>query len=46
MKICKYGITLNRLRQEDIEFVREKRNSEEVRRFMAVSYTHLTLPTN
>ena len=34
MKICKYGITLNRLRQEDIEFVREKRNSEEVRRFM------------
>jgi RimJ/RimL family protein N-acetyltransferase len=34
MKICKYGITLNRLRQEDIEFVRIKRNSEEVRRFM------------
>ncbi len=34
MKICKYGITLSRLRQEDIEFVREKRNSEEVRRFM------------
>jgi UDP-4-amino-4,6-dideoxy-N-acetyl-beta-L-altrosamine N-acetyltransferase len=34
MKICKYGITLNRLRQEDIEFVREKRNAEEVRRFM------------
>lgn len=28
MKICKYGITLNRLRQEDLEFVREKRNSE------------------
>lgn len=34
MKICKYGITLSRLRAEDIEFVREKRNSEEVRRFM------------
>ena len=34
MKICKYGITLNRLRHEDIELVREKRNSEEVRRFM------------
>lgn len=34
MKICKYGITLNRLRYDDIEFVREKRNSEEVRRFM------------
>jgi UDP-4-amino-4,6-dideoxy-N-acetyl-beta-L-altrosamine N-acetyltransferase len=34
MKICKYGITLNRIRQEDIEFVREKRNSDEVRRFM------------
>ena len=34
MKICNYGITLNRLRQEDIEFVREKRNSEEVRRYM------------
>ncbi len=34
MKICKYGITLNRLRREDIEFVREKRNSDEVRRFM------------
>jgi UDP-4-amino-4,6-dideoxy-N-acetyl-beta-L-altrosamine N-acetyltransferase len=28
MKICKYGITLNRLRQEDLEFVRQKRNSE------------------
>ena len=28
MKICKYGITLNRLRPEDLEFVREKRNSE------------------
>jgi len=34
MKICKYGITLNRLRHEDIEFVRQKRNSDEVRRFM------------
>lgn len=34
MKICKYGITLSRLRQEDIEFVRQKRNSEQVRQFM------------
>jgi len=34
MKICKYGITLSRLRQEDIEFVRQKRNSEQVRRHM------------
>ncbi len=34
MKISKYGITLSRLRAEDIEFVREKRNTEEVRRFM------------
>ncbi len=34
MKICKYGITLNRLRQDDLEFVREKRNSEDVRRVM------------
>ncbi len=29
MKICKYGITLNRLRKEDLEFVREKRNEKE-----------------
>ena len=28
MRICKYGITLNRLRQEDLEFVLEKRNTE------------------
>lgn len=34
MKICKYGVTLHRLRQQDIEFVREMRNSEEVRRYM------------
>jgi hypothetical protein len=34
MKICKYGITLQRLQQEDIEFVREKRNSDQVRQFM------------
>lgn len=34
MKICKYGITLKRLRQEDIEFVREQRNSEQVRKYM------------
>jgi RimJ/RimL family protein N-acetyltransferase len=29
MKICKYGITLNRLRKEDLEFVREKRNEKD-----------------
>jgi hypothetical protein len=29
MKICKYAITLNRLRKEDLEFVREKRNAKE-----------------
>ncbi|MDO9257801.1 MAG: hypothetical protein Q7U54_19950 [Bacteroidales bacterium] len=29
MKICKYGITLNRLRKEDLEFVREKRNEKQ-----------------
>ncbi len=34
MKICKYGVTLNRLRHQDIEFVREKRNSEEIRKVM------------
>jgi len=28
MKICKYGITLNRLRQEDLDFVLENRKSE------------------
>ncbi len=28
MKICKYGITLSLLRKEDLDFVREKRNSE------------------
>jgi UDP-4-amino-4,6-dideoxy-N-acetyl-beta-L-altrosamine N-acetyltransferase len=34
MKICKYGITLSRLREEDLEMVRQKRNSEEVNRYM------------
>jgi RimJ/RimL family protein N-acetyltransferase len=29
MKICKYGITLNRLSKEDLEFVRQKRNENE-----------------
>jgi len=29
MKICKYGITLNLLRREDLEFVRQKRNENE-----------------
>jgi hypothetical protein len=29
MKICKYGITLNRLRKTDLEFIREKRNAKE-----------------
>ena len=28
MKICKYGITLNRIKKEDLEFIRQKRNSE------------------
>lgn len=28
MKICKYGITLNRLSKEDLEFVRQKRNEK------------------
>ncbi len=34
MIISKYGVKLIRLRQEDLEFVRQKRNSEEIRRFM------------
>lgn len=34
MKVHKYGITLGRLTQDDIEFVRQKRNSEDVRHFM------------
>lgn len=34
MKVCKYGITLRRLQLEDIELVRQKRNSEEIRRVM------------
>lgn len=34
MKVHKYGITLSRLTQDNIEFVRKKRNSEEVRHFM------------
>ena len=34
MIISKYGVKLIRLRQEDLEFVRQKRNSEEIRRFI------------
>jgi len=34
MKLHKYGITLSRLTQDEIEFVRRKRNLEEVRRYM------------
>lgn len=34
MKLCKYGITLNRLREDDIELVRQKRNSPGIRKFM------------
>jgi UDP-4-amino-4,6-dideoxy-N-acetyl-beta-L-altrosamine N-acetyltransferase len=34
MKLRKYGLTLSRLTQDEIEFVRRKRNSEEVRRYM------------
>jgi UDP-4-amino-4,6-dideoxy-N-acetyl-beta-L-altrosamine N-acetyltransferase len=34
MKLRKYGLTLTRLTQDEIEFVRLKRNSEEVRRYM------------
>ena len=34
MIVRKYGITLRRLTLEDIELVREKRNSEEIRRVM------------
>jgi UDP-4-amino-4,6-dideoxy-N-acetyl-beta-L-altrosamine N-acetyltransferase len=34
MKLRKYGLTLSRLTQDEIEFVRLKRNSEEVRRYM------------
>ena len=31
MKFFKYGITLERLREEDIELVRQWRNSDQVR---------------
>jgi UDP-4-amino-4,6-dideoxy-N-acetyl-beta-L-altrosamine N-acetyltransferase len=34
MKLHKYGLTLSRLTQDEIEFVRQKRNSDEVRRYM------------
>jgi len=34
MKLHNYGLTLSRLTRNEIEFVRQKRNSEEVRRYM------------
>ncbi|PCJ86712.1 MAG: hypothetical protein COA57_05745 [Flavobacteriales bacterium] len=34
MQVHKYGLTLSRLRQEDIELVRTKRNMSEVQHFM------------
>jgi len=34
MKLTKYGITLNRLREEDIELVRQWRNSPKISQFM------------
>jgi hypothetical protein len=34
MKIHKYGITLTRVKEKDIELIREKRNSEEVKATM------------
>jgi UDP-4-amino-4,6-dideoxy-N-acetyl-beta-L-altrosamine N-acetyltransferase len=34
MKLSKYGITLNRLREEDIEMVRHWRNSPQITQFM------------
>jgi RimJ/RimL family protein N-acetyltransferase len=34
MKLTKYGITLNRLRQSDIELVRQWRNSPQINQFM------------
>jgi RimJ/RimL family protein N-acetyltransferase len=40
MKICKYGITLNRLRKEDLEFVREKRNEKEA---LSSEETHIEI---
>jgi UDP-4-amino-4,6-dideoxy-N-acetyl-beta-L-altrosamine N-acetyltransferase len=34
MKLAKYGITLNRLREEDIEHLRQWRNSPQINQFM------------
>jgi RimJ/RimL family protein N-acetyltransferase len=34
MKLSKYGITLNRLREEDIELIRQWRNSPQINQFM------------
>lgn len=34
MRLRNYGLTLCRLTQDEIEFVRQKRNSEDVRRYM------------
>lgn len=40
MKICKYGITLNRLRKEDLDFVRQKRNEKEA---LSLTETHIEI---
>jgi RimJ/RimL family protein N-acetyltransferase len=40
MKICKYGIILNGLRKEDLEFVREKRNAKEA---LSSEETHIEI---
>ncbi len=34
MKLTKYGITLNRLREDDIELLRQWRNSPQINQFM------------
>lgn len=34
MKISKYGITLSRLAEEDLEMLREKRNADHIQRYM------------
>ena len=34
MKISKYGITLSRLAEEDLELLREKRNADHIQRYM------------
>ena len=42
MKFFKYGITLERLREEDIELVRQWRNSDPVR--LNMKYQELITP--